>query len=238
MIERYMVFIAAFYIALAIGFVISLFRYHRSTYHQITGNGFFSTWFDKGRLGEYQIYKRLKHYEKQGDKFLFNLYLPKQDGTTSEIDVLMLSRYGLFVFESKNYSGWIFGNEHQKSWVQTLPQGKGRKAQKEHFYNPVKQNAAHIRCLRQVIDNVDVPMWSVIAFSERCTLKKVEISSSDIFVVNRDRIEGIVRHVMKTQPQALSGDEMQRLYEILLPTTKCTDEVKQQHIQTVMNYRE
>ena len=70
------------------------------------------------------IYKYLKDFENQGAKFLFNIYIPKKGNETTEIDVLMISSKGLFVFESKNYSGWIFGGDNQKYWYQTLPSNR------------------------------------------------------------------------------------------------------------------
>ena len=76
-----------------------------------------------GRYGEYTIYKQLKRFENDGAKFLFNVYIPKQRGGTSEIDVLMICKECIFVFESKNFSGWIFGDEKSKNWVQTLANG-------------------------------------------------------------------------------------------------------------------
>lgn len=52
------------------------------------------------------------------------MYVPKDDGTTTEIDLIMLSPMGIYVFESKNYSGWIFGNEKSRYWTQTLENKK------------------------------------------------------------------------------------------------------------------
>ena len=60
----------------------------------------------------------------QGEKILRNIYIPKDDGSTSEIDVLYISRKGIFVFESKNYSGWIFGKESDQYWTVSLPNGQ------------------------------------------------------------------------------------------------------------------
>ena len=54
-------------------------------------------------------------------------------GKTTEIDLLMIHEKGIFVFESKNYSGWIFGSEDQLKWTQCFKSG-----QREHFYNPYK----------------------------------------------------------------------------------------------------
>ena len=76
-----------------------------------------------GKLGEHICYSIIKNYEKIGCKILRNLYLPKYNGETTEIDMLMISTKGIFVFECKNYKGWIFGNAGRKYWYQTLPKG-------------------------------------------------------------------------------------------------------------------
>ena len=52
---------------------------------------------------------------------LKNIYIPKEDGGTSEIDLLFITPKGIFVIESKNYSGWIFGDEYSQYWTQSLP---------------------------------------------------------------------------------------------------------------------
>lgn len=112
---------------------------------------------DLGRFGKYMTtYRNLRRYEKEGTRFLFNLYIPKGENGTTEIDMLMLSAKGLFVFESKNYSGWIFGSERQPKWYQTLPHGRGR-SRKEAFYNPIMQNHTHIRHLQELL-GADLPI--------------------------------------------------------------------------------
>ena len=65
----------------------------------------------------------VKLFGKKG-KMLRNVYIPKGNGETSEIDVLYISRKGIFVFESKNYSGWIFGKESDQYWTVSLPNGQ------------------------------------------------------------------------------------------------------------------
>ena len=109
-------------------------EYTNSAYYKTTQLSYRSVKKDLGRYGEYLTYKRLKKFEESGAKFLFNLYIPKDNDKTTEIDVLMISPRGLFAFESKNYSGWIFGSETQKYWYQTLPTGRGE-SHKEKFYN-------------------------------------------------------------------------------------------------------
>ena len=154
--------------------VIKYAGYVNSTYYNFTKKPVLAMRTDVGSYGEYCIFKLLKSYESQGAKFLFNVYLPKGENETTEIDVLMICSQGIYVFESKNYSGWIFGNEKYKMWTQTLPQGKGRPSKKEKFLNPIMQNKLHIRCLNEYLKE-EYPVYSVIAFSQRCELKKIEL---------------------------------------------------------------
>jgi len=73
-----------------------------------------------------------------------NLIIPTARGT-SEIDHLIVSRYGLFVFELKDRSGWIFGDEKAKTWT-AIHFGK-----KFRFENPLHQNFGHVMALRDLL---------------------------------------------------------------------------------------
>lgn len=57
-------------------------QYRKSTYYHITNNSYLSVCFNKGLLGEYLLYKRLRSFENTGGKFLFNLYIPSGNKTT------------------------------------------------------------------------------------------------------------------------------------------------------------
>ena len=205
--------------------------FRQSTYYKMTGNGYFEIISDTGKYGEYLTYQKLKVYEVDGGKFLFNCYLPKGDGTTTEIDVLLIHSTGIFVIESKNYSGWIFGSEKSKTWTQTLRNGRGR-ASKEHFYNPIMQNNTHIKHLKKIV-GVHVPVYSVIAFSQRCTLKDVTVESPDIKVINRQHIDTAVKYLGNQSIQALSKMDIERIYEMLYPYTQTTEYERLQHIENV-----
>ena len=216
-------------------FVLYIFfdykKYKSSSYYLVTKNGYLSVRFDKGKLGEYHIYKYLRNLEKSGSKFLFNVYIPKENGETTEIDVLLITEKGVFVFESKNYSGWIFGDENQRYWTQTLPQGRG-KSHKEKFFNPIMQNATHIKHLKAIIGD-DIPYFSIIAFSERCTLKKVN-KSSEVKVVNRGYVPLAVKSIMQTTKEDILGvEDINKIYCQLYDYTQVNDELKQQHIQKI-----
>lgn len=209
--------------------------FKQETYYKITGNSFFQTIFEPGKYGEYLTYKKLKEYEADGGKFLFNCYLPKDDGTTTEVDVMLIHSTGIFVIESKNYSGWIFGSEKNRTWTQTLRSGNG-KVKKEHFYNPIMQNSTHINWVRTIVGK-NVPIYSLIAFSERCTLKDITVESPDVMVINRQHISKSVKQMGNRSIQALSKMDISRIHEMLYPYTQTTEYEKQQHIDNIKTAR-
>lgn len=209
-------------------------EYKESAYYQITKHPYLSMKRDLGKHGEYLTYKQLKHYEADGAKFLFNIYIPKGNGETTEIDVLMIYKKGLFVFESKNYSGWIFGDEKQKNWYQTLPSGRGR-SHKESFFNPIMQNQTHIKHLKAFLGE-SIPTWSFIVFSERCTLKNVHVTSSDIRVVNRyDVVQMVDALCYHTAKETLSEGFIERIYNKLYPYSQVDEVIKQKHVYDIHN---
>lgn len=159
----------------AIVFIVRYVRYKNSTYYEATQKSYWSVFGDKGTYGEYSLYTCLRHFEKKGCRFLFNLYVPTGNGRTSEIDMVMIHPKCLFVIECKNYSGWIFGNENNEYWTQVLPKGRWE-SHKTQFYNPIKQNAQHIKTIRRHIGD-KIPVHSVIAFSDKCSFKDVTVRS-------------------------------------------------------------
>jgi len=183
-----------------------------------------------GEYGEYLVYKNLKKFERKGGKFLFNLYIPKPNGQTSEVDVLLVSPKGVFVFESKNYRGWIFGNQQQKSWTQVLPLGIGHGSQKTGFYNPIWQNAGHITHLEGVVGK-GVPMHSIIVFSDECTLKDVTITSDDVSVLYQSNLKSFMSEVYADlELDTLSQEDVDNIYNRLYPYSQVSSKVKKQHI--------
>lgn len=207
-------------------------KYRRSEYFRLTKNPYLQTALDKGRYGEYLTYCKLSKIQSPG-KFLFNVYIPKNDGTTTEIDMLLIHGSGIYVFESKNYSGWIFGNETQKYWTQTLPQGKGKAPQKNKFLNPIFQNKGHIKALRAFLDNEQLPVRSVIVFSERCELKKIEVTDAGCIVVKRDDLPRAIRRCVQQSGTVLSPGQIEGLFQKLYPLTQVSEEQKQAHIDNI-----
>lgn len=173
--------------------------------------------YDNGRHLEYLTYKSLRHFENNDGKFLFNILVPKRNGESTEIDVLLICAKGIFVFECKNFSGWIFGDEAQRKWTQTLPKGRGR-CHKEHFYNPIMQNASHIKHLQNLIGK-SIPMWSVIVFSDRCEFKDVTIRG-DVSIINHFRVASVIAEICNQAQEAYTESEINDIYSKLYPYTQ------------------
>jgi hypothetical protein len=150
---------------------------------------------------------------------------------TTEIDVMLIHKCGIFVFESKNYSGWIFGNSQDNYWTQTLPTKKG-KSQKEHFYNPIKQNQTHIKALRKQVGDI-TPIYSVIVFSDKCKLKKITNITQDTHIIKLNEVYNKVTKILNENSQRLNDTNIENLYNKLYPYTQVSEDIKQKHIEDI-----
>lgn len=121
----------------------------------------------KGKAGEFAVQLHVKLYLKEKYIVLNDCTLPDDEKGTTQIDHILLSPYGIFVIETKNYKGWIFGGEHQKTWTQKLFK------QSFKFQNPLHQNYKHVKVLQSVLqDIVDVDyIHSAVVFMSECEFK-------------------------------------------------------------------
>lgn len=216
-----------FVILAFVGYYIFLeYKHSQTTYYKSTQKRLIYLWTHLGEYGEYLIYKQLAYKEANGAKFLFNCYIPKKDGKTTELDVIMIDQNGIFVFESKNYSGWIFGDEKGQYWTQTLP--TGRKAMKNRFFNPILQNHLHINSLKEFLAE-DLPIYSVIVFSNRCTFKNLKITSKTDLVIHRVEVDRALNWLEKNKTTKTTID-VEKIYQQIFKTSQVSDAIKQQHV--------
>lgn len=87
-----------------------------------------------------------------------NILLPSTDGTTTEIDHLIVSKHGIFVIETKTKTGWIFGSAHDRHWTQKLHRTTHK------FQNPLRQNHRHIKAVQAITGLPDDAFTSIIVF--------------------------------------------------------------------------
>ncbi len=112
----------------------------------------------KGALGERRVRQSLRaHLDEQEYRLFHDLTLPARDGTT-QIDHVIVSRFGVFVIETKNMKGWIFGSADQPVWTQIVFRRKSK------FQNPTRQNYKHIKAVQELLRIRAHMVHGVVAF--------------------------------------------------------------------------
>jgi hypothetical protein len=191
-----------------------------------------------GQIGESRIAAKLSVTDFLGrpGQTLQNVYIPVRNNQTTEIDLLYITRKGIFVIESKNYSGYIFGSEQNQYWTATLYGGKGAfgrsKVEKHQFYNPLMQNCSHIKALTEYLKQ-PVPCFSIIVFSNRCELKSVPLYPQNAYICQRNGLNRVISDIWESHSDYFTDQQVTSLYSKLLLLAGQDSSVKQQHIQNI-----
>lgn len=123
-----------------------------------------SPWF-KGKFGEFLVNLSARWcLDKSRYHLIKNVTLPTEDGTT-QIDHVLVSEFGVFVVETKNMKGWIFGGPHQRSWTQKIYRSNHK------FQNPLHQNYKHVKILQTLLGLGDHQIHSLVVFVGDSTFK-------------------------------------------------------------------
>ena len=217
-----------FLIIFAVVAIVLLFRFLRQW-----------TWESKGDRGEHYVANILASLNENEYKVLNDVMLRTKDGKTSQIDHVVVSNYGIFVIETKNYSGWIFGNEKAENWMQSIyVRGyysrryrvslKGR-VEKNQFRNPVKQNWSHIYVLKDLLaEYKNIPYFPIVVFVGSAGLKEIE---SSVPVIYGNQLLSVIHS--KSTAKCLSDTDVQKITDMLLNKNIGSDETKAEHIQNI-----
>jgi ssDNA-binding Zn-finger/Zn-ribbon topoisomerase 1 len=182
---------------------------------------------DLGKAGERLTFRELKGKFPVNQIFR-NLYIKQKNGKYTEIDLATADNGILIIYESKNYSGWIFGDDTADYWTQTFQNGK-----KQKFYSPVRQNNTHIEALREYLKDYPLEYHSVIVFSERCKLKNVTCSKPNTHVIRRDKVKNIVSTINKNASSTISKEQFDEVLALLSKVQRPDDDIKNQHLEDV-----
>lgn len=211
-------------------------QYEKSEYYKQTHIEYGSVGSDAGSFGEFKTWDYLQNVQGYR-RYILNCYIPRDDGATTEVDVIMIHETGIHVFESKNYSGWIFGSENQQYWTQTLESGYGG-SEKHKFFNPIIQNKVHIKWLSKYLNVDPDKFFSYIVFSEHCELKSISLSSVNHLVVKRDNLLEAVLNVLWTHSAVLTSEQVDEYYNRLYARTQVDTNEKTVHIENIRHRAE
>ena len=143
---------------------------------------------------------------------LNNVTISASNGTT-QIDHVIVSKFGIFVIEAKNMNGWIFGSEKSAEWTQSLPGGK-----KFRFQNPLRQNYRHTKCLSDFLGIEHDRLHSVVMFWGESEFK----TSMPSNVLDR----GYTSYIKSKTEVQFTDDEVEQIVEAIqtgrLPRTWAT----------------
>lgn len=178
--------------------------YYSSTYYKETKQAEKAVHNDKGNEGEYRISLELDKPEGYS-KTVFNVNLPNGQRDT-EADIIYINSSGLYVIESKNYSGRIYGHAENNQWTRTLITANGTEMYK--FYNPIWQNENHVNAVKRLLSKYeDLPIYSLVVFSDNATIT-TDIESEN--VINTKDVTAKI----KTE-QLLTESAIDEIYRIL-----------------------
>lgn len=116
-----------------------------------------------GMAGEFWVKRELK---KLSDEYLVinDIMIKTKDGSTHQIDHVVISKYGIFVIETKQYNGYIKGNDYDKRWL--IKNGK----KKIYVNNPLHQNYGHVKSLEEILNLPEEKFISLVCIPSRATL--------------------------------------------------------------------
>ncbi len=124
-----------------------------------------SPWF-KGWFGEWKVRNLIR---RRLDPLVYrefsNVTVRDEFGDTTQIDHVYVSRYGVFVLETKHMGHWIFGGRNQSQWTQQIYRRKVR------FQNPLRQNYRHVKVLASLLELPDDAFKSVVVFTGNSVFK-------------------------------------------------------------------
>jgi predicted RNA-binding Zn-ribbon protein involved in translation (DUF1610 family) len=145
----------------------------------------------------------------------------KSGEITSQIDHVVISDFGIFVIETKNYKGWIVGNENSEYWSQIIYKYKAQ------FYNPIRQNSGHIKALKKCLaEYPNLEYKSIIVFSAKAVIKV----SSNTDVINSNRL---LRTIKKYSQINLTQIDKENIFQRIQTSNLADSYSKKEHVKSI-----
>lgn len=190
---------------------------------------FFKSPFGKGLMGEILVnFAANVRLDKQIYHLIKNVTLPTEDGTT-QIDHILVSKFGIFVIETKNIKGWIYGSEKQKTWTQKIYKHTTK------FQNPLHQNYKHVKTIESVLEIDHSKIFSVIVFVGDSTFK------TDM-PENVTYAGGFVGYIKSKTEKIISQEEVEKIVSMIesgrLSRTLKTHREHVQHVKSIVNEKQ
>lgn len=171
----------------------------------------------RGFMGEFWVKQELKKLPK--DKYIIlNDIMIKSNKGTHQIDHIIISKFGIFVVEMKNYYGLITGEEHQNKWTQHL--GKN----KYYFNNPIQQNYGHIKALEELLNLSENNFISVICISNQAKLK---VKAKNVIQLD------FINDLIKSYNNEIITEDLSKIKNKIEQNNITDKEIRKNHIKNI-----
>lgn len=162
-------------------------------------------------------------------KVIKNAYIPKKDGTTSEIDLLMIKEDGIYIIEAKNLTGTITGNwKDDDELVLIHPNMNTYK-----ITNPIKQNTHHFYALKNATGISQDRFKSIVVLGDHAKADYTTVPKGYARVCNLNQFSEQIKKLPNWNTSPLSDDEINTIYDTLNKYTKKTEEKENNHLKRI-----
>ena len=174
----------------------------------------------KGYFGEKSVAFFLSRLDLDKYKVIYNVML-NVAGKTTQIDHVVVSNFGIFVIETKNYKGWIMGDEYSEYWTQVIYKHR------EKLYNPIWQNYGHIQALKTYLVEFPTVLYiPIVAFTTKAELK-ITAAVDVIYTVNLPKT--IRKYMVESVPDGVRD----RIFSMLSTGNIVSKEERKKHVRDI-----
>ncbi|MCJ7472585.1 MAG: NERD domain-containing protein [Actinobacteria bacterium] len=174
----------------------------------------------KGFIGEKAAALILSTLDKKKYRTINDLII-RADGESTQIDHVVISNYGIFVIETKNYKGWITGYESRNYWKQVIYK------ENNNFFNPIKQNEFHIELLRSALKLFpEVPYYPIVSFANEADIK-VKTDKDIVYE------EFLLRTITSYKTEVISDDLKNEIFNYLKTIKLMNKSYAKVHVQNI-----
>lgn len=187
---------------------------------------------NRGTRSERKLVLKLLKYGIPSQTIFHDLYVEKRKRRYAQIDLVVPTSVGVLVFEVKDYSGWIYGNDSPR-WTQVLAYGR----EKHRFYNPIMQNSKHIFDLKKKLSQFEnIPFFSIIVFYGDCVIKDFGHVPYRTFIIKPRSLNKLISDILKNSDPAQYTNKRE-VVNVLKEAVRNGDspEIRNMHIAHVMN---
>ena len=145
-------------------------------------------------------------------------------GKSRQIDHIAITEYGVYVIETKNYSGTIYGKETWTNWYSYL------RGKKYEFTNPIHQNYGHTKIVKKIIYDEKIYVEPVVVFIDKCKVK--------VYTQSKVTYASMVVNYIQSKPKQLSIEKIDEIYNEIMENRITNEEIIHEHEDNVRLYKE